>query len=654
MSKFADREMWRRTVVGAIAVLAATVVGVAWAQVGEELDPAHNVALPCEALSTPGAVPRSAKNIAHLANVCGFVGTDVEFQSRSASDGVHDYAFLGTMGGGLRIFDITDPAHPSSAGAYTDPGWQGDVQVRGDLAVVGFDPIGGVGPTLSTCLQSKAAPGGVDIIQLTFNPAAATFTTSLIGCVSNAPGGGAHNSTIHPSGEWLGMINPRTNGSVDVVDLDGPGTPKRIFRIVQDASLTSTACAGAAQGQCISNGRPGRWSPHDVSFSGDGTKMYVAAVGNDTVIVDVSNVLLSGSAPWTGVVPNDRNGDGGVATDRHDISISHQSDPSSDETIIGITDERGGGLSQTSCNTDPNGIIGGIHFWSLPITGVADASTKRLGAWFYPNPGLLADPLTPVLAGLGRTDRACTIHVFRMGGNGTAGPGEIQAGFDGVSRLPNRQLVVAHYGAGVWHLDFGSASSNLDSIVEEPNSTWGNTLGWNVMPGAETWSAKEYKGYIYAGDMSRGFDVYRFTACDGLACVVPPPTNTLGKATGGGQVSGELAELTILRGSAAGGRANLGFNAQFSTGLLSGHLTYIDHGSKKDVKSTSIDSFTVTGNKASFSGRAKVNGVPGIGFFVEVEDLGEPGRADTFRIVLQDGYAAGGVLLRGNIQVSSS
>jgi hypothetical protein len=44
--------------------------------------------------------------------------------------------------------------------------------------------------------------------------------------------------------------------------------------------------------------------------------------------------------------------------------------------------------------------------------------------------------------------------------------------------------------------------------------------------------------------------------------------------------------------------------------------------------------------------------MPGVRFFVEVEDLGEPGRADTFRIVLQDGYAAGGVLLKGNIEVS--
>jgi hypothetical protein len=640
--------------VGAVAVVAATVVGVAWAQDGEELDPARNAALPCELLSTPGTVPRSAKNIAHLANVCGFVGTDIEFQSRTANDGERDYAFVGTMGAGMRIFDITDPAHPHSAGAYTDAGWQNDVQVRGDLAVVGFDPISNVNPSTSVCLQGKGASGGVDIVRLAYNPTTALFTTSLVDCVSASPGGGAHNSTLNPSGDWLAMVNPRGHGSVDVVDLRG-ASPARIYRVVQDATLTNTACTSPqlAPASCISTGRAGTWSPHDVSFSQDGNRMYVAAVGNDTVVVDVSNVL-AGSAPWIGVVPNDRNG-GGVAGDRHDISISHQSDPSSDEAIVGITDERGGGLQETRCNTDPNGVIGGIHFWSLPVTGIADASTNRLGAWFYPNPGLLADPLSAALAGLGRLERACTIHVFRMGGNGTAGPGPIQVGFDGVSSLPSRQLVSAHYGAGVWHIDFGSASSSLDGIAEDPQSSWGNTLGWNVMPGAETWSAKEYKGYIYTGDMGRGFDVYGFTSCDGLGCVIVP-RNTPGKATGGGQTSGELAELTILRGTAAGGRANFGFNAQYEAGQVAptGHLTFIDHGSGKTVKSTSIDSFTVTGNRASFTGRATVNGVPGVGFFVEVEDLGEPGRADTFRIVLHDGYAAGGVLLKGNIQVSSS
>ena len=150
---------------------------------GDPLDPVRNVALPCEAVATPGLVPRSAKNLAHVANVCGFVGTDIEFQSRRAADGtVHDYAFVGTMGGGTRIFDITDPAHPGAAGRYTDPGYQNDVSVRGDLLVLGFDSLGVSGAT-SSCLHGKGAGtggqtrAGIDIVRLVYDAASATFTT---------------------------------------------------------------------------------------------------------------------------------------------------------------------------------------------------------------------------------------------------------------------------------------------------------------------------------------------------------------------------------------------------------------------------------------------------------------------------------------------
>jgi hypothetical protein len=641
-----------------VTVLVAGVGGVAWALQDDPLDPAHNTALPCEIVSTPGALPRSAKNLVHVANVCGVVGTDIEFQSRSAADGVHDYAFLGTMGGGLRIFDITNPAQPHSAGAYADPGWQNDVQVRGDVAVVGFDPVG-VNPSTSVCLQGKGASGGVDLVRLTYNAATANFTTSLIDCVSASPGGGAHNSTLHPSGSWLAMVNPRTHGSVDVVDLRS-SPPRRVYRIVQNGSLANSACAGAAAGQCISNGRGGTWSPHDLSFSRDGKTMYVAAVGNDTVLVDVSNVL-SGSAPLVGVAPNDSPPTGDVGRNPHDVSISHQSDVSSDGALLIVTDERGGGTSETTCNTNPNGIIGGMHFWALqPIagvaasTGAAPASPKRIGGWFYPNPSLLVDPLAPALLGIGRLERACTIHVFRAGGNGTAGPGEIQSTFDGVSRLSNRQLVSAHYGAGVWHIDFSQAPSALDGIAEDSRTTWANTRGWNVMPGAETWSAKEYKGHVYAGDMSRGFDVYRFTACSDIGCVTPPPPNSPGKASGGGQVPSEQAELSISKGTGAGGKANFGFSAQFSGGVVSGYLNFYDHERNKKVESATITSVSRTGSKATFSGTARVDGQPGVSFTVEVEDLGEPGSADTFQMVLGDGYKAGGLLLKGNIQVGDA
>jgi hypothetical protein len=519
------REIWGRAVAGVVAIALASAVGVAWAQTSDPLDPAHNLALPCSSVSTPGSVPRAARNIAHLANVCGFVGTDVEFQSRLADDGLHDYAFLGTMGEGLKIFDVTDPAHPRSAGQYTDSGWQNDVQVRGDLAVVGFDPLtSGIDPSLSACLQGKGASGGVDLLRLEFDKASATFTTHLRGCVSASPSGGAHNSTIHPSGTWLAMVNPRGHGSVDVVDLRST-QPFRKYRIVQAGTLTNAACQDAATGQCISNGRSGTWSPHDVHFSKDGRTMYVAAVGNDTVLVDVRNVL-SGSVRTTGVAPNDSAPTGDVGSNPQDVSISHQSDVTSDGDVLVVTDERGGGTSETRCNTAPNGMIGGMHFWALDrISGVAasvgasPASPMRIGGWFYPNPTVLPDVLATQLAAMGRLERACTIHVFRLGGNGTASPGSIQKGYDGVSSLPRRQAVSAHYGAGVWHIDFSRARSDVDGVVESPFTTWGNTLGWNVMPGAETWSAKEYKGYVYAGDMARGFDVYGFDECEGLACV---------------------------------------------------------------------------------------------------------------------------------------
>ena len=165
------------------------------------------------------------------------------------------------------------------------------------------------------------------------------------------------------------------------------------------------------------------------------------------------------------------------------------------------------------------------------------APARKLGSWLYPNPVLAPDPLAPALAAIGRTERACTIHVFRNGGNGSAGPGAIVAGFDGVSRLPGRQFVTAHYGAGTWWVDFSGPSSSTDGVAEDVRSTWGNTLGWNVMPGAETWSAKEYKGYVYTGDMARGFDVFSLTSCDGVGCLVRP-TNTPGRAKGGGGSAG--------------------------------------------------------------------------------------------------------------------
>jgi hypothetical protein len=57
-------------------------------------------------------------------------------------------------------------------------------------------------------------------------------------------------------------------------------------------------------------------------------------------------------------------------------------------------------------------------------------------------------------------------------------------------------------------VNFAGPPRSDDGVAEDSRTTWGNTLGWNIMPGADTWSGKEYKGKVGAGDMLRGFDVY--------------------------------------------------------------------------------------------------------------------------------------------------
>jgi hypothetical protein len=509
-----------------VAVLVASVPAIAaltWQ--ADRTDPVRNVALPCEALATPGLVARTNKDVFHVANVCGLVGTDVELQSRTDLAGrTHDYAFVGTMGGGFRIFDVTEPTSPVRVGGYVDSGWQNDVQVAGDLVVATFDGLAGEDSSASTCLKTRfpnANGQGVDIYRLNFNALTATFETNLLTCVANPPGG-AHNSTIHPGADWLAISDCCSDWAIDVIDLRGVLSgqePVHRYRLIDESRAASTGrCSSGASFTCIVMKRPdgtsasGLWEPHDVHFSRDGRTMYVAAI-NSTFIVDVARVL-SGSVRTIAVIPNATQPGG--AGNSHNISISHQADVTPDGKILIVTDEQGGGVSNTSCNEDAAGVIGGMHFWALgPIKGVeaskgASPSTpKRLGAYFNPNPTRLPDPLSSVIGSLPRAERGCTVHVFRIGGNGSSSAGPAAAGLDGVSSLATRELVTAWYGSGVWRVDFSGPPSSADGIAEDARTTWGNTKGWNVMPGADTWSAKEYKGHVYAGDMLRGFDVYR-------------------------------------------------------------------------------------------------------------------------------------------------
>ena len=157
--------------------------------------------------------------------MCGFVGTDIEFQSRKAADGtVHDYAFVGTMGAGTRIFDVTDPAHPVAAGRYTDPGYQNDVQVSGRhararlrLALAERRDLGLPANQGKRHGRADARPASTSSGSSTTRETA-TFETQLVDCyLSSVASAGAHTTTIHPSGDYL-TVNTSFNG-LEVVDI---------------------------------------------------------------------------------------------------------------------------------------------------------------------------------------------------------------------------------------------------------------------------------------------------------------------------------------------------------------------------------------------------------------------------------------------------
>ena len=401
---------------------------------GVSADPAHNLPLPCEALATPGLVPRSARNLTHVANVCGFVGTDVEFQSRRDGGGdTHDYAFVGTMGAGLRIFDITDPAHPFFAGGYLDPGWQNDVQVRGDTAVVSFDPVV-VGPHVSACLRTKqptaVTEGGVDVIRLSYDRADGAIHDRARRLLRRADRGQRRPQLHAPSeravaGDRHDPDRRRGRRPAQHAAPDGSQDPVR-----RSSARRTTPRSRAMARRCTPPAQEPERSSSTCGTSSGADATTIAFIPNNT--------------------------EPGGASNPRNLTTSHQADVSSNGSVLVFTDERGGGLSNTSCNTAPGGIIGGMHFWALGSvpggpTGASPATPKRLGSWFYPNPTLAVDPLEPVLAGLGRTERGCTIHVFRNGGNGSVGPGAdpvrlrrrlVAAGHPGCLRALRRRRVV--------------------------------------------------------------------------------------------------------------------------------------------------------------------------------------------------------------------
>ena len=214
----------------AAVVAAGGVIAGAKGITGEPLDPVRNVALPCEAVSHAGPraafseEPRPRRQRVRLRRHGHRVPV-----AAGPPTACHDYAFVGTMGGGTRIFDITDPAHPTTAGRYTDPGYQNDVVGPRRPARHSASTRSGSAARLELPPREGRRHGGstqagIDIVRLGFDPATgATFTTELIDCyLSSLGSAGAHTTTIHPSGQWI-SVNTSFTGSRS--STSGPAPP---------------------------------------------------------------------------------------------------------------------------------------------------------------------------------------------------------------------------------------------------------------------------------------------------------------------------------------------------------------------------------------------------------------------------------------------
>jgi len=97
-------------------------------------------------------------------------------------------------------------------------------------------------------------------------------------------------------------------------------------------------------------------------------------------------------------------------------------------------------------------------------------------------------------------------------------------------------------------------------------------------------------------------------------------------------------------------RRNFAVAGGIKNGGFWGHLMFTNHATGEKVKGTGVTAYGGTGTTRHIEGTYDNNGSPGL-YQVDVDDQGEPGRNDTFMLLLNGVPAASGTLAGGNIQL---
>lgn len=120
------------------------------------------------------------------------------------------------------------------------------------------------------------------------------------------------------------------------------------------------------------------------------------------------------------------------------------------------------------------------------------------------------------------------------------------------------------------------------------------------------------------------------------------PASTPGSSTGGGQL---LDAMTQTDGIV------FGFNFKGDAGGPKGSCLVNDKARDTTVKCLEVLSYVQGANEATVYGTAEVNGAPSYFKLVLMDNDTSGAGADVFTIITQSGYAAGGLVTQGNIQV---
>ena len=330
-----------------------------------------------------------------------------------------DFAIMGSYLGGGWIFDITDPENVQFVRNIPCNQTQNDVQLKqfGSRWVLALARDLSTRPCVAKSFGS-ASGAGIAVFDV-------SDPYDFKSMYSFRNEGGAHNFTFHPTkpygwvstGDLPGALNHIP--IIDFTDVDAP-------KLAADIQVVG--------------------GPHDISFSPDGLRAYVASENN----YQIYNTADPKAPVLVSQIPN--NG-----------TYAHGFDPTPDRKIAVGTNESLalGGFFAGGTTVCPGE---GLTFYN--VEGTNESNPRPLG-YFLAN-----------VQGRAPDNRACTGHVGKMG---------------------NKALVTGWYIGGVRVVDFTNPSQPVEAGVA-------------VMPGAEVWAAKFYKGpYVYAADMRRGFDVFRWT-----------------------------------------------------------------------------------------------------------------------------------------------